>query len=105
MSIVQLSGSKKFDSHILMHSCIHKNDVSLAKQFKKHLSKGDRKHGVIDQVNYSKRSSKRKWTDREYHVQNNADVSNQDVRLYCNKIQFPALTFCGQHYKPHGPRS
>ena len=29
MSNVQLPGSKIFDSHILMHSCTHKNDVSL----------------------------------------------------------------------------
>ena len=54
MSIVQLSGSKTFDSHILMHSYIHKNDVSLAKQFKKYLSKEHRKHGVIDQGKYRK---------------------------------------------------
>ena len=28
---VQLPGSKTFDSHILMHSFTHKNDVSMAK--------------------------------------------------------------------------
>ena len=31
MSNVQLSGSKQFDSHILIHSCTQNNDVSLAK--------------------------------------------------------------------------
>ena len=55
MSNVQLLGSKTFDSQILMHSCTHKNDFSLAKQSSKHLSKEHRKHGVIDQ---------REWTDR-----------------------------------------
>ena len=31
MSNVQLTGSKTFDSQILMHSCTQKNDVGLAK--------------------------------------------------------------------------
>ena len=44
---------------------------------------------------------KRKWTDRYYHVQDNTDVAHQDVRMYCNTNQFPALPFCGPHYKPH----
>ena len=68
MSNVQLPGSKKFDSQIRMHYCTHKNDVSLAKHFQKYLSMEHRKLGVIDQGKYRKRSSKRKWTDREYHV-------------------------------------
>ena len=33
-----------------MHSCIQKKDVSLAKEFQKHLSNNGRKHGVIYQV-------------------------------------------------------
>ena len=57
MSNVQLTGSKTIDSHILMYSCTHKNDVSLAKQFPKHLSREHRKHGVIDQRKYRKISS------------------------------------------------
>ena len=39
ISNVQLTGSKLFYSKILMHSCTQKNDVSLAKEFQKHLSK------------------------------------------------------------------
>ena len=31
MSNVQLTGSKTFDSQILMHSCIENNDISIAK--------------------------------------------------------------------------
>ena len=31
ISNVQLTGSRTFDSHILMHSCTQKNDVNLAK--------------------------------------------------------------------------
>ena len=50
MSNVQLPGSRTFDSQVLMHSCTPKNDVSMAKQFQKNMSKDYRKHGVIDQV-------------------------------------------------------
>ena len=39
----------------------------------------------------------RKWTDRQYHVQDNDDVAHQDVRIYCN-------IFCGPHSNPHGAR-
>ena len=45
-----------------------------------------------------------KWTDRQYHVQDNADVSHQDVKIYCNTNQFPSLSFCGPYSKPHGAR-
>ena len=45
-----------------------------------------------------------KQTYREYHVQDNADVSHQDVKIYCNTNQFPELSFSVTHYKPHGAR-
>ena len=63
-----------------------------------------RKDGVIDQVKYRKRVSKRKWTDREYHVQDNADVSHKCVKIYCDTNQFPELPFCGPYPKPCGAR-
>ena len=63
-----------------------------------------RKLGVIDQVKYRKISSKRKWTDREYHVQDNDDVAYKFVKIYCDINQFPTLPFCGPHSKPHGAR-
>ena len=50
------------------------------------------KHGVIDQGKYRKKASKRKWTDREYHVQDNADVTHKDVKMYFDTYQFSALT-------------
>ena len=46
----------------------------------------------------------RKWTERKYHVQDNAVVELKDVKIYCNTNQFPALPFCGPHSKPHGAR-
>ena len=104
MSNVQLPGSKTFDSQILMNYCTPKNDVSLIKQFQKNLSKEHRKHGVVDQEKYRKRASKIKWIDREYHAQDNADVSHKDVKMYCDTNQSPALQFGGPHPNNHVAR-
>ena len=84
MSNVQLPVSKKFDTQIIMYYCTPKKYVSLAKEFPKNLSKDDRKHRVIYQGKYMKLSSKRKWTDREYHVQYNADVAHKYLKMYCD---------------------
>ena len=46
---VKLTGSKIFDSQIIMHSCTPKKYFSLAKEFQKHMSKDNCKHGFIDQ--------------------------------------------------------
>ena len=104
MSNVQLLGSKRFDSQILMHSFTQKNDASLDKEFQKNISKEHRKYGIIDQEKYIKRASKIKWTDREYHVQDNDDVSQKYVKMYCDTNQLPALPFCAPHPKPHVAR-
>ena len=76
------------DSNAFLHT---KNDVSLAKEFQKHRSKDYHKHGAIYQVKYRKRPGKIKWTDIEYHVQDNADVAHKDVNIYCDTNQFPTL--------------
>ena len=47
---------------------------------------------------------KRKWTERKYHVQDNASVELKDVKMYCNTNQFLTSPFCGPHSKPHGAR-
>ena len=87
-----------------MYYCTPKIDVILDKHLQKHLSKEHRKHGVIDQWKYRKISSKIKWTDREYHVQDNADVSHKNVKIYCDTNHLPELPCCGPHTKPHGAR-
>ena len=46
----------------------------------------------------------KKWTDREYHVQDNADVAHKDMKNYCETNQFPALPFCGTHPNSHVAR-
>ena len=70
-----------------MHYFTQNNYVSLAKGFQKNLSKNDHKHGVIDQGKDRKIDSKRKWIDREYHVQDNADVAHKYVKMYCDTNQ------------------
>ena len=46
----------------------------------------------------------RKWKERKYHVQDNADIEHKDVKMYCNTNQFPELSFCNPYSKPHGAR-
>ena len=62
------------------------------------------KNGVIDQGKCKKIFMERKWTDRKYHVQDNADLAQKYLKIYCNKNQFPELPFCVPHSKPHGAR-
>ena len=87
-----------------MHYSTQSNDVGLDKEFQTHLSKKYYKHGVIDHGKCRKRSSKRKWADREYHIQDNSDVAHKYVKICCDTNQFPELTFCGPHPNPHGDR-
>ena len=59
-----------------------KYDVSLAKEFQHHLIKEHCKNGVFYQGKNNKQFVERKWTDRQYHVQDNADVAHQDVEMF-----------------------
>ena len=93
-----------FDSQIKIHTGTEKKDLSSAREFKDHLEGEHRKNGVIDQGKPRKIIMNRKWTEREYHVQDNADVEHKDVKMYCNTNQFSTLPFCGPHSKPHGAR-
>ena len=45
-----------------------------------------------------------KWTDREYHVQDNADVEHKDMKMYFNTNLLSEFSFCGPRSKPHGAR-
>ena len=65
------------------------------------MSKEHRKHGVVDQVNIGKHPEK-KQTDREYHVQDNADVAHKYVKMFCDTNQLPVLPLYGSHPKPYG---
>ena len=52
------------------------------------MSKEHRKHGVIDQGEYSNISSKMKWTDRDYPVQDNADVEQTFIVIPNNSHRY-----------------
>ena len=80
------------------------NDLSSAKELKKHLTKEHHNNGVINQGKYRNIFMEIKWTDRQYHVHNNANIAHKDVILYCNTNKTPALPFCGPHSKPHDER-
>ena len=87
-----------------MHTGTENKDVSLASEFKDHLEGEHRQNGAIDQGKSRKRFMKTKWTEIKCHVQDNASVELNDVKMYCNTNQFPTLPFCGPYYKPHGAR-
>ena len=78
-----------------------KYDESLAKEFQHHMKKENIKNGVFDQVKSNEEFMEIKWTERQDHVQDNADVAHQDVIMYCNTNQLPEFDFCGAHYEPH----
>ena len=74
MSKVQLPGSVIFDSQIKMHTGTENKDVSLAKEFKDHLEEEHHQNGAINQGKSRKIFMERKWTERKYHVHDNASV-------------------------------
>ena len=59
---------------------------------------------MVPFIKENKKFMERKWTGRQYHVQDNADVEHKYVKMYCNINQFPELSFFGPHSKPHGSR-
>ena len=45
-----------------------------------------------------------KWTEIKYHIQNDVAMELKDVKMYCNRNQFPEFSFSGPHSKPHDKR-
>ena len=84
------------------HTGKQKDDISLSKEFQHHLKKEDIK--MVFLIREKILFTERKWTYRQYHIQDNDDVTRNDVIMYCNRNQFPELPFCGPHYKPHETR-
>ena len=75
--------------HRLKCTLAPEKDVSLAQEFKDHLEEEHHQHGAIDQGGKKKRFTEIKWTERKYHVQDNADVELKYVKMYCDTDQFP----------------
>ena len=76
-----------------MHTGTENKDLSLAQEFKNHLEEEHRRNGAIDQGKPGKIFMERKWTERKYHVQDNAAVELKDVKMYCKKNHSPSLPF------------
>ena len=47
---MKLTGAKIYDTQMVMNNGTHTSDVSLDREFQKHLSNAARKNGLIDQV-------------------------------------------------------
>ena len=62
------------------------------------------KNGLLYQGKNNKPFMGKNREDRQYYVQDNNDIANQYVRMYCNTNQFPTLPFCGSYSKPRGAR-
>ena len=101
MSNVQLTVSYRFDPQMQMQNGSQKYCVSLSKELNTIWQKSINKNGVFDQGR-KKLFMERKLTYRQYHVQDNADVSQKDVKIYCNTNKLPGFSFCVPHSKPHG---
>ena len=102
--MLKLLDQKDLIPRCIIHTGNQKYDVRLYKEFQHPLIKEHRRNGVFDQGKYNKKFMERQWTDIQYHVQDNADVAHQDVRMNCNTNRLPALPFGGPHYKLHGAR-
>ena len=87
-----------------MHTGTPKYGVILAKSFQHYMIKDHRRDGFIDKGKYKKRFMGKKWTDRQYHVQDNDAVELKYVRMYYKTNKFPVLSFFGPYSKPHGAR-
>ena len=66
----------------------YKSGVSLAIEFQKYMSTAALEHGVIAQGKYKKWASKKNWTEREYHSQNDSDVVHKYMKTFCNLKSF-----------------
>ena len=74
MKTVQLLDAAAYDSQMTMHILTVNTDISLAREFQKHLSDLTWEHGLLDLGKYVKCASKWNWNERDYHVQDNKDV-------------------------------
>ena len=84
-----------------IHTSTANTGISLAREFQKHISDPKQAHGLFDHCKDRKCASKWKWTDHEYRLQKIKEVPYISVIMSCATTQFPELSFCGPHAKPH----
>ena len=102
LATVQLDGYKRYGMHLEIYYETHKYDDSFSWEYQKHLYNASRKNGVIDQGKYVKLASKQKWTEMEYHVKEDDDVTHKGVKMFYNTTDFTSLPCFDIHKKPHG---
>ena len=78
---VQLTSNAASDSQMEMHISAANIDISLEREFQKHLSDPTRANGLLGHGKYRTCASKRKWNYRDYHVQESKDVPHTSVKL------------------------
>ena len=76
-----LPDAKAYESHTVMHTSTANTDISLEREFQKHLSDPTRANGLLGHGKYRTCASKRKWNYRDYHVQESKDVPHTSVKL------------------------
>ena len=81
MTTLQITGAEAYESQMEMHTSTSNTYISLTRGFQTHISYPTRKNDVMDQVKERKRSNKQKWTDNEYHVQNNKYLTHTAVNF------------------------
>ena len=59
MATFQILGIQRFDTKMDMHTSKHNDDVSLVREFQKHLSNASHKHGIVYHGKHKKRLSKK----------------------------------------------
>ena len=71
---------------MVIHNLTCTYDASFSREFQKHLSNAACNNGVIDQGKYKKITIIRTWIEREYHIQEDADVAHKDVNMLQNIV-------------------
>ena len=71
-----------------VHIATKHSDVISVHEFQKHLSNASHKRGILYHGKHLKKSRKR-CSNRKYHVQHNKYINHQGVKMYCATKSFP----------------
>ena len=91
MISVQRPVAASYESQVEIHTSTTNTEISLAREFQKHISYPTWSHGLLDLGNDIKLGSKWKWNERDYHVHDRKYVSHISVKFSYATTQFQAL--------------
>ena len=77
---MKLPVTNGFYTQVKIHSSTSTTDVILTQEFQKHLFHVSQKNGLLDYVKHNKWEIFKKWTNIEYHMQKDEDVSHKYVK-------------------------